>query len=587
MTFNPFSLYIVQTGLAVTVLIALVLIVRRPVTKYFGAQAAYTLWSIPVLRLVLPPLPAKWTLFGPIGRAPEAEPIPHGFFFEGADPVSRPIQFIAAELETATAQSVAPSFNLWGAVVPSLFVVWMIGVLGILMLFYIRQTAFARDVLAASGEATPNLKARASQIQSAIGLTDRDIKLRMSASCQSPLVTGLVRPVILVPRAFEADYTLEEQHSALSHELMHIKRNDLWSLLGAIVFVAMQWFNPLAWFALKAFRTDQEAACDADVLCHGETDREIYGATLVKAARISRVHANQTLTPNLSLNHALYERLNTMTHPLPSPRKRKTASLLTATIGAAALIASACATSTAQEADEDQIAGKVKIITKTDVKSVFVNDEDGKVSININGRDLSPEEVEAYLAENGDSIQTIDIEQGDHATAVKSAHVLFLSDSGSERPDATEFANEMRRLAQDPVANASAMTALADDFEARMDAWNDNRQVLFDKVGGSIEHGTFTWHSDGTDSECGDQAQIRTIIVEKDDESREESRIEDVKCGTIEGLDADALIEQLRENSELSEERLEEVRERLENLHLGETGQKRVRVEIDPETTDD
>ncbi len=37
-------------------LIAAVLILRRPVARHFGPQVAYALWSLPLLRLLMPPL---------------------------------------------------------------------------------------------------------------------------------------------------------------------------------------------------------------------------------------------------------------------------------------------------------------------------------------------------------------------------------------------------------------------------------------------------------------------------------------------------------------------------------------------------
>ena len=57
----PASLaFAAETTLAVTLLVCLVLLVRKPVAKRFGAGAAYALWSLPLIRLVLPPLPSGW-----------------------------------------------------------------------------------------------------------------------------------------------------------------------------------------------------------------------------------------------------------------------------------------------------------------------------------------------------------------------------------------------------------------------------------------------------------------------------------------------------------------------------------------------
>ena len=60
-----------QTSFAVSALVLLVLIIRQPVAKIFGARAAYTLWALPLIRLVLPPLPQQWA---PLARFwPEAQ----------------------------------------------------------------------------------------------------------------------------------------------------------------------------------------------------------------------------------------------------------------------------------------------------------------------------------------------------------------------------------------------------------------------------------------------------------------------------------------------------------------------------------
>ncbi|MDA4833155.1 M56 family metallopeptidase, partial [Enterobacter hormaechei] len=48
----------VEALVASTLLMLIVLVLRAPVRRSFGPQVAYALWALPVLRLVLPPLPA-------------------------------------------------------------------------------------------------------------------------------------------------------------------------------------------------------------------------------------------------------------------------------------------------------------------------------------------------------------------------------------------------------------------------------------------------------------------------------------------------------------------------------------------------
>lgn len=161
-----------------------------------------------------------------------------------------------------------------------------------------------------------------------------------SLIASGPFVTGLVRPTIVLPAWFEADYSETEARAALAHELMHVKRGDLWALQAAEMFTAVMWLNPLVYPARRAFRTDQEAACDADVLARGHLSPHAYGATLIKAVRM-QTPARLHLAASLPLTHALKERLKLMAHPAPDSRRRWTGVAAAALIGAGALAGTA------------------------------------------------------------------------------------------------------------------------------------------------------------------------------------------------------------------------------------------------------
>ncbi len=49
--------WLVSNALIASLLIVVVLVIRRPVAQLFGAGAAYALWLAPAVRLILPPLP--------------------------------------------------------------------------------------------------------------------------------------------------------------------------------------------------------------------------------------------------------------------------------------------------------------------------------------------------------------------------------------------------------------------------------------------------------------------------------------------------------------------------------------------------
>lgn len=48
--------WLVDTLIVTAALLALVLLIRRPVSRHFGPGLAYALWSLPLLRLFVPPV---------------------------------------------------------------------------------------------------------------------------------------------------------------------------------------------------------------------------------------------------------------------------------------------------------------------------------------------------------------------------------------------------------------------------------------------------------------------------------------------------------------------------------------------------
>ena len=50
------STWLIDTALYTGLLIAAVLLLRRPVSRIFGPSMAYALWALPLLRLFLPPI---------------------------------------------------------------------------------------------------------------------------------------------------------------------------------------------------------------------------------------------------------------------------------------------------------------------------------------------------------------------------------------------------------------------------------------------------------------------------------------------------------------------------------------------------
>lgn len=316
-----------ETLLAVSVLLLMVLMLRRPVARQFGAGVVYLLWAIPVVRFFLPPLTTPVSTLN-LNFAPAGEAVA-----EMMTPLEADITLMAAppivtgwtpgpEMDAAVAEP--STLSLAAQLMPALLIAavaaWVAGAVFLAARNLIAHWRFMQTVDREAMPVSAPMADLVARIAAETGLR-RPPRLVASLISRGPFVTGLFRPVVVMPAWFEDDYTPMEARAALAHELMHVRRGDLWALQVSELFVAAMWFNPLAYIARNAFRTDQEAACDADVLARCQTSPHAYGSTLIKAARL-HLPEPALATGRLPLTHALKERLTRMTYPAPSSRRR-------------------------------------------------------------------------------------------------------------------------------------------------------------------------------------------------------------------------------------------------------------------------
>jgi len=238
-----------ETIFSVTLLMVIVMLIRRPVGKIFGPQIAYLLWAIPAARMLMPVLTITV----------EAPP-------EAAASAADPIAPIILDGEALAIIPQAPAFyeqplfwlTLWlgGA---ALFLIYQLG-------SYIAQ----RDQL----------------LTDAVSMgKSGNIHLIEVAEINGPFAFGLIRKYIALPIGFDRRYTRAQRDLILQHEVAHHRAGDLWVNAAALTVLSLHWFNPVAWLAWRQFRFDQEAACDARVISHKPLDqKQLYSAAIAKTA---------------------------------------------------------------------------------------------------------------------------------------------------------------------------------------------------------------------------------------------------------------------------------------------------------------
>ncbi|RYY32510.1 MAG: hypothetical protein EOP59_19040, partial [Sphingomonadales bacterium] len=312
-----------ETLVATTVLMALVLIVRNPVARIFGPRAAYALWALPALRIVMPSLPG-WRLFYVPAIHLSGEHVGIGLFdpvsaarMAAADAAAAPLAPVVAPMQVETVH--------WQAL---LLAIWLGGALLWFGWQMLRYHGFLRHAL-----------------RSSVLLSDEcGIDVLITPQVDGPVAAGVTTRRIFLPADFMTRYTPAERHLALLHEGAHHDRCDIFANLVALGVLAVHWWNPLAHRAYRAFRADQELACDATVLADVERqDRHAYGSAVLKSvsARMPGVACA------LSHKDEIKRRLQAMAAPQIGVRRMWTGAVVAVAAIGAGLVATASGHATA------------------------------------------------------------------------------------------------------------------------------------------------------------------------------------------------------------------------------------------------
>ncbi|OUN18707.1 hypothetical protein B5G34_17945 [Flavonifractor sp. An82] len=274
-----FLLTLVKLSILGSVLAGLLMLVR-PLIR--SKAAAYYLWLLVLVLLCLPwgvtiPLPAQPA--EPVTQS-QTQTVPSG----GTQ--TETVQGQMGETTNPTApedpavpetQPPAP-FDWRGLVTsPALwFGLWAVGAalwLGRYVWGYRRFAALVRASAHPAGE-------EARRVLAALDPGGR-VALLECIHVHTPMLLGVVRPVIVLPRGVEAD----RLGDILSHELTHARRHDLLYKWLAAAVTSLHWFNPLMAVVRRQLARSCELSCDEAVTrtMDGPARRH-YGETLLALA---------------------------------------------------------------------------------------------------------------------------------------------------------------------------------------------------------------------------------------------------------------------------------------------------------------
>lgn len=160
----------------------------------------------------------------------------------------------------AVSAAAASSAIPWQAVAGGL---WLAGVVVFLAYHAIRHRRFLHMVTRWSTEIRDRQALHMlHEVQAKLGIRQQ-VALQACPGISSPMLLGFVRPTILLP----SDNILSDELPLIfKHELVHLKRRDLWYKALVLVAAAFHWFNPVVYVMARDIALQCELSCDEEVV---------------------------------------------------------------------------------------------------------------------------------------------------------------------------------------------------------------------------------------------------------------------------------------------------------------------------------
>ncbi len=148
-----------------------------------------------------------------------------------------------------------------------LIIVWALGA-ALLLLRLLRDLLASRRLVQTASPVPADSSLFATLRSLAEGARVRVPSLRWGRSGMGPFTSGILHPVIVVPADLER-LPSAQQRAVLAHELAHVRRHDCATQVLARIVCAVQWMNPLAWWAESRMRVEREITADDSVVGSG------------------------------------------------------------------------------------------------------------------------------------------------------------------------------------------------------------------------------------------------------------------------------------------------------------------------------
>lgn len=262
---QTFTALLLTSGIGTA--LALILTLLKPITrKVFSGGWHYYMWLVVLLVMVLPirlNLPEKPVTTPPIS---ETLTITDNQIENTETPIiieTQPEQIIQEQTtQTEKVSTVQVIKDFLSGKVLLFSLIWLMGAV---LLFLIKIVSYLVLLIKIHKHSEiiscPELKA----------YTNRKVTTRVSDTICSPLMIGIIKPTLLLPKT---NITTEQLHNVLAHEMTHLKRNDILYKWFVSIVKCVHWFNPAIYLISKQINIDCEISCDLAVVKEMDEQQE-------------------------------------------------------------------------------------------------------------------------------------------------------------------------------------------------------------------------------------------------------------------------------------------------------------------------
>ncbi len=179
-------------------------------------------------------------------------------------------------------EPVQPARWSWAA---ALLAIWLSGAALTLLVICSRLLHLWRTLSRAGSGPDAELAAHVETLRKRLKLR-RQVRVWVTPTDHGPAVLGLFRPWLLLPKTLVDSVTLDDLEPLLAHELLHIRRGDLWIGWWQAVVQAGWWLHPLVWWSNRVLTRQLERCCDEEVLAELGCEPGRYARGLLKALEL-------------------------------------------------------------------------------------------------------------------------------------------------------------------------------------------------------------------------------------------------------------------------------------------------------------